>query len=45
MERHVWQGSLSGGAVKQSMWGRLDDVPVPKNMASIYSRGYQEGYR
>lgn len=37
VERHVWQGSLSGGAVKQSRWGRLDDVPVPKNMISMYS--------
>ena len=36
MERQVWQGSLSGGAVKQSMLGRLDEVPVPKNMTSIY---------
>lgn len=35
VERHVLQGSLLGGAVKQWMFGIEDDVPVPRKMSSI----------
>jgi len=35
VERQVRQGSLSDGAVKQSMLGTLLEVPVPRNMSSI----------
>jgi hypothetical protein len=35
VERQVLQGSLLGGAVKQSKYGNEDDVPVPRKMNSI----------
>lgn len=35
VERQVLQGSLLGGAVKQSKDGIEDDVPVPRKMSSI----------
>lgn len=34
VERQVRQGSRSGGAVKQSTWGKEEDVPVPSQMTS-----------
>lgn len=35
VERQVRHGSRSGGAVKQSKWGRLLDVPVPRKITSM----------
>lgn len=35
VERHVKQGVLLGGAVRQSRWGIEEEVPVPRNNSSI----------
>ena len=35
MDRHVLQGVTPSGAVRQDTFGKLPDVPVPKNMNSI----------
>lgn len=35
VERQVLQGSLLGGAVRQSKFGIEDDVPVPRKMSSV----------
>lgn len=32
----------SGGAVRQSTWGRLDEVPVPRKMSSTGSSVWKE---
>jgi len=37
VDRHVLQAWTPGGEVKQSIWGRQDDVPVPKNISSMAS--------
>jgi hypothetical protein len=37
VERHVLQGIAPGGAVRQSTWGRVEDVPVPSRMSSTLS--------
>lgn len=34
VERHVWHGSISGGAVKHERFGTLPEVPVPKKISS-----------
>jgi hypothetical protein len=34
VERHVWHGSSSGGAVRHEMFGTLPEVPVPKKIRS-----------
>ena len=34
VERHVWHGSCSGGAVRHEMLGTLPEVPVPKKIRS-----------
>jgi hypothetical protein len=34
VERHVWHGSTSGGAVRHETFGTLPDVPVPKKVRS-----------
>lgn len=39
VERHVLHGLASGGAVKQSTCGRLEEVPVPRKMSSTGSSG------
>jgi hypothetical protein len=37
VEVHVGHGSAPGGAVRQSMSGRLEDAPVPRKMNSTSS--------
>lgn len=39
VDKHVRQGLASGGAVRQSTCGRLDEVPVPRKMSSTGSSG------
>lgn len=34
VEVHVLHGISSGPAVRHSMWGKLDEVPVPRKMNS-----------
>jgi hypothetical protein len=38
VDRHVLHGTLSGGAVRQSTCGTLEDVPVPRKTSSTGSR-------
>ena len=37
VDKHVRQGLASGGAVRQSTCGRVDEVPVPRKMSSTGS--------
>lgn len=37
VERQVRHGLASGGAVRQSTWGTVDEVPVPRKMSSMGS--------
>lgn len=44
VDRHVRQGSWSGGAVRHSTWGTLEDVPLPRIMTSLGRiRFFQDG--
>ena len=40
--KQVLHGGLSGGAVKQETFGTLPDVPVPKNISSIFLPAVEE---
>jgi hypothetical protein len=43
VDRHVLQGVALSGAVRQDTFGKLPEVPVPKNMNSIPGAGGARG--
>lgn len=43
MDRHVLQGVALSGAVRQDTFGKLPEVPVPKNMTSMPGAGGGRG--